>query len=82
MLNYLAHTDTKDKIAITLADQSINYTFNAKKDNDFKEIEIGTIEVNQQILGQENVKLILKATSIEDSMLPEISQITLIPTNK
>lgn len=82
VLNYLAHTDTKDKIAITLADQSINYTFNAKKDKDFKEIEIGTIEVNQQILGQENVKLILKATSIEDSTLPEISQITLIPTNK
>jgi len=79
VLRYLPNENQMAKVSIVLADQKVEYTFVAAASTDFKDVEVGTIEINQQTLGQENVKLILKAESTGQKLLPQISSISLVP---
>lgn len=58
----------------------VTYSFEGKEGKSFEEVKMGTIEIPQKAIGEPFVSFVLEATTIDGNGLPEISAVSLVPT--
>lgn len=78
LLNYKPSAELDAEIGLSIDNNEVFYSFNEGKGAEFKEVEIGFIEVSQRVLSSSLLKVILKVKKLNKS-LPEISSLKLIP---
>ncbi|WP_316842315.1 alpha-L-fucosidase [Pedobacter gandavensis] len=79
MINYFANANTAGELSISLEKNTLNYTIPASETAGFKDAEVGVIDISQQAIGAESLRLQLKLLSLKGQSMGEISSITLIP---
>ncbi len=79
IVHYLPAQNKTGKIAIFVGDRNLEYTFGSGGGPGFQDAEMGVIEITQQMLRQESIRLTLKAVITGSEQLPEISNIFLVP---
>lgn len=79
MINYFANANTGGELSITLEKNNLNYTLPSSETPGFKEVEAGVIDISQQAIGAESLRLQLRLLTLKGQSMAEISSITLIP---
>ncbi|MCW8310084.1 alpha-L-fucosidase [Sphingobacterium sp. InxBP1] len=78
LISYLPDTRKQGKVTLQLLGQQLPFAF-ATEGNGFKEVELGRVEVSQQVIGEPSTRVTLIASAIEGESLPEIATISLVP---
>ncbi|WP_316747312.1 alpha-L-fucosidase [Pedobacter gandavensis] len=79
MINYFANANTGGELSISLEKNTLNYVIPASETTGFKTVEAGVVDISQQAIGAESLRLALKLLSVKGQSMAEISSITLIP---
>ncbi|MNI93909.1 hypothetical protein D3C73_1519290 [compost metagenome] len=79
LVNYLPNAKQSGKVVLSILGQKLPFILAAENGTGFKEAEMGTVEVSQQVIGEPSTRVILQATTIEGDALPEIASINLVP---
>ncbi|MBC8984747.1 alpha-L-fucosidase [Pedobacter sp. N36a] len=79
MVNYFENANTGGDLNIALEKNTLNYTLPSSETPGFKDVEAGVIDISQQAIGAESLRLQLKILTIKGQSMAEISSITLIP---
>lgn len=82
LINYLPHAKYTGKVMLSALGQQLPFVFSEENGTVFKEVELGTVDVSQQVIGEPSTRVILQATAITGDALPEIAEITLIPVQE
>ncbi|MGE8379941.1 MAG: hypothetical protein ACN6PN_16360, partial [Sphingobacterium sp.] len=80
--SYLPNAKHKGKVILSALGQQLPFAFGTENGKGFKEMELGTVEVSQQVIGEPSTRVTLQATAIEGDMLPEIASLTLVPVQE
>ncbi|MNM69196.1 Alpha-L-fucosidase [compost metagenome] len=82
LISYLPNAKHKGKVILSALGQQLPFAFAAENGTRFKEMELGTVEVSQQVIGEPSTRVTLEAAAIEGDMLPEIASLTLVPVQE
>ncbi|MEZ0454291.1 alpha-L-fucosidase [Sphingobacterium thalpophilum] len=78
LISYLPDTKKQGKVTLQVLGQQLPFIF-ATEGNGFKEVELGRVEVSQQVIGEPSTRVTLIASAIEGESLPEIATVSLVP---